>query len=491
MYSGSDDCAGEPTRSALTLALVTYALSLALYFATVEGPGRLQPDMAEAYAWGREFQLGYNQHPPFWAWIAGLWFRFWPHEIWAFGLLSALNATLGVAGAYAASGFFLRGDRRVAALALSAITPCFSLMAFKYNANVIFISLWPWTLYAFLSAFHRRRTSDSLALGALAGVSLLSKYSAFAPLAILVFATFLSAESRRYWRSASPWISALVAGALFLPHAVWLLTTGAPPLKYLATQSGLGFATLTLDALNSALGAVGMAAPALFVALILARGSFRLDLGDIRQRLLLFLALGPLLLTFAFALALRTRIYPQMLVGLLPLWPTLVVSALGPIDFAAFATATKRLAVAAVVAALVLAAPISFATARFSARAKDVTPFREAAEAAARLWREHTDAPLLYVGGARAFDEAAAFYLRSRPHVLVNLDYSASLWVSPADIAARGLLMICPEADPICLQRADELAGPQAWRAEIAPTHASWGSQTRPYPLRIVGRPPA
>jgi hypothetical protein len=28
-------------------------------------------DVAEAYAWGREFRLGYNQHPPFWAWIAG------------------------------------------------------------------------------------------------------------------------------------------------------------------------------------------------------------------------------------------------------------------------------------------------------------------------------------------------------------------------------------------------------------------------------------
>jgi 4-amino-4-deoxy-L-arabinose transferase-like glycosyltransferase len=482
---------GEPARSALTLALVAYTLALALYFAIVEGPGRLQPDMAEAYAWGQEFQLGYNQHPPFWAWIAGAWFRFLPHEIWVFGLLSAINAGVGLAGAYAASGHFLKGDRRVAALALCAITPCFSLMAFKYNANVIFISLWPWTLYAFLNALARRRLTDSLTLGALAGFSLLSKYSALAPLAVLALAAWLVPEGRRYWRSASPWISALVAAALFLPHGIWLMTTGAPPLKYLATQSGLGFATLARDAMDSLLGALGIAAPALFVSLLLARGALSVGLGDARRKLLIALALGPLILTFAIAFALRTRIYPQMLVGLFPLWPTLVVSCLDLADARAFAKAANRLAVAAVAAALALAAPISFATARLSARAKDVTPYREAAEAAERLWRDHGDAPLVYVGGARAFDEAAAFYSPSRPHALVNLDYSASLWVTPAEIAEHGILMICPEEAQLCLQRADELAGDGAWRAAITPAHSSWGAAARAFPLVVLGRPPA
>ena len=490
MISASDDRAGEPTRLALTLALVAYGLALALYFAVVEGPGRLQPDMAEAYVWGREFQLGYNQHPPFWAWIAGAWFRFLPHEIWAFGLLSALNAAIGVAGAYAASRHFLRGERRVAALALSVITPCFSLMAFKYNANVIFISLWPWTLYAFLNALTRRRLADSLALGALAGACLLSKYSALAPLSILALATLIAPEGRRYWRSASPWISAVVAAALFLPHGLWLLTTGAPPLKYLAAQSGLGFAPLALDAANSAFGALGMAAPAAFAALALARSAFRLNLGDARQRLLLALALGPLVLTFGFAIVLRTRIYPQMLVGLFPLWPTLMVALVDPVDPGGFAKTTQRLAITATFAALVLAAPVSFATARLSARAGDTTPYREAAVAAERLWREHTDAPLVYVGGARAFDEAAAFYSPSRPHVLVNLDYAASLWVKPADIAAHGLLMICPEEDPVCLARADGLAGKDAWRVPVALSHSNWGAETRAFRLVIIGRQP-
>ena len=32
-------------------------------------------DVAEAYAWGQKFQLGYGKHPPLSGWVAGLWFR--------------------------------------------------------------------------------------------------------------------------------------------------------------------------------------------------------------------------------------------------------------------------------------------------------------------------------------------------------------------------------------------------------------------------------
>ena len=79
--------------------------------------------MAEAYVWGREFQLGYFAHPPFWAWIAGLWFEFFPRVDWAFYLLSMLNAGLGLLGSWFLIGNFASGDRRLAATALLLLTP--------------------------------------------------------------------------------------------------------------------------------------------------------------------------------------------------------------------------------------------------------------------------------------------------------------------------------------------------------------------------------
>ena len=83
----------------MVLRIVAFAALFALYFAVTEYAAAIHNDMAEAYAWGREFQLGYNQHPPFWAWICGAWFEIFPRTGFSFAALSGLNAALGLWGA--------------------------------------------------------------------------------------------------------------------------------------------------------------------------------------------------------------------------------------------------------------------------------------------------------------------------------------------------------------------------------------------------------
>src|SRR3979411_364360 len=40
-------------------------------------------DVAEAYAWGQKFLLGYGKHPPLSGWGAGSWFMLVPATDWA------------------------------------------------------------------------------------------------------------------------------------------------------------------------------------------------------------------------------------------------------------------------------------------------------------------------------------------------------------------------------------------------------------------------
>ena len=103
--------------------------------------------MLEAYAWGREFQLRYSKHGPFWACVAGAWFSVFPNNNTSFVALEAANATFGVLGAWLLIGCFAQGWARHAATLLLLATPFYTFQAYKYNANTIFISLWPWTLY--------------------------------------------------------------------------------------------------------------------------------------------------------------------------------------------------------------------------------------------------------------------------------------------------------------------------------------------------------
>ena len=91
-----------------------------VYLTITEAPGAIKHDMAEAYAWGQEFQLGYNQHPPFWAWICGLWFSVFPRTGWAFALLSSMNAGIGLWGAWMLIGDFARRAQAHRGLAAAA-----------------------------------------------------------------------------------------------------------------------------------------------------------------------------------------------------------------------------------------------------------------------------------------------------------------------------------------------------------------------------------
>ena len=74
--------------------------------------------MAEAYAWGREFQLGYNQHPPFFAWICRVVVPVFPRAGWAFATCRWSTRAIGLVGAWALIGRFAGGRRARRATAL-------------------------------------------------------------------------------------------------------------------------------------------------------------------------------------------------------------------------------------------------------------------------------------------------------------------------------------------------------------------------------------
>src|SRR5215475_11561725 len=94
-------------RWVLVLAFVLFCLlhtAIWTLYATLSNEGALHRDMIEAYSWGREFQLGYYKHPPFWSWIAGAWFEVFPRTNWAFYLLATLNSAIAIAGVWQLAG---------------------------------------------------------------------------------------------------------------------------------------------------------------------------------------------------------------------------------------------------------------------------------------------------------------------------------------------------------------------------------------------------
>ena len=474
----------------MVLKVAAFVAVWSLYFAITEHASAIHNDMAEAYAWGREFQLGYNQHPPFWAWVCGLWFLILPRANWAFAILSMLNAGVGLLGAWALIGRFVDRDRRVAATALLALTPFYSFLAYKYNANSIFLSLWPWTLYAFVGALRTRSLGASLGFGAMTGLALDSKYYALTLAATCLLAASGSPDRGRYFRSASPYLSVVVALALWAPHLYWLAESGAPPIRYLARVSGRTLREAGFFAATAVLGA-GLQ-QVLAVGLVAAaggRGGGAAPLDPDDRRLLMVLALAPAALSVAAALVLRTKISSNMLIGVFPLSPLLAIALLQPAPARVRGWALSG-AAAVSLGALLLSPFIAVGKAWFGHDSEDWEPRREAALAATAFWRRAADAPLAYVAGSFRYDNATAFYSPEHPSVFVNFDYFGNRWVTPEKLAARGLLTICLKSDAACLAETAKFAAPAAKREEVALAHEVFGRSRTAVDFVFTAIPP-
>jgi 4-amino-4-deoxy-L-arabinose transferase-like glycosyltransferase len=492
---------GNPGLPTIALLLCGFVAAWTAYGAISGAPVPLHSDMTEAYVWGREFQLGYNQHPPFWAWIAGAWFLLFPRADWAFDLLAMINAAIGLLGAWVLAGNFASGYRRHAAALLLLLTPFFTFLAFKFNANSIFLSLCPWLFHFFVRSVETRRPGDAISFGVVMGLAMLSKYFALLLAASCLIAALTHPSRRRYFGSAAPYLSIAVAAALFAPHAWWLWTSNAPPVRYFLGTTGHSFIFASGHAAQALIGAVAfetLVAAAILLGLRSAPGGWiataRRKWREPPFRLLVILAIMPLLLAILSGLAFRLDLSNNMLIGVFSLVPLLLIEIAdgrygGRADRRLFLIAISG-AVGMTALMLLLSPVIAIAQIGWSGNTDRLKPSRELARAATEAWHQTVDTPLLYVAGSAPYGDAIAFYSADRPHTLFRFSFAAAPWVTRTDIARHGLLVACLVSDAVCLDKATALARPRTIRRAITLTHAYRGHKGRPTRFILVIVPP-
>jgi Dolichyl-phosphate-mannose-protein mannosyltransferase len=487
----------EPRSLTVAAAFIAFVLCLACYYGFVEAPTAIKHDMSEAYAWGQEFQLGYNQHPPFWAWICGVWFSVLPHTQWAFGLLSALNAAIGLWGAWLLVGDFTHGAKRVASWALLLLTPLYTAYAYKYDANIIFLSVWPWTAHYFLRSLRSLRLSDAVGFGVCVAFALLSKYYALILVATCFLALLQHPARWRYLASKSPYVSVMVTATLIAPHIWWLWANDAPPLRYLSEITDQRWHSVLGHTLNTLLGAIGMNLGVVGLVLVVGwmarRDGATEAMRDVRGpmfRVLATLALAPLVLTLVSALVLRNPLTDEMIVGIFPLLPLLVIELLGRGPVERLARLSLCLAAALMLGAAALSPAVAAIRTWYSPVAMKVMPFEEIALEATRIWHQQTGRPVGFVAGSPWYEDATAFYSPDRPSVFTYFDFDRTLWVTPERLRQRGLLSICLATDSVCLARTARFVTPDTTQTRVTVAHSFWGHAARQAEFVVTVIPP-
>jgi 4-amino-4-deoxy-L-arabinose transferase-like glycosyltransferase len=196
-------------------------------------------DVAEAFAWGQKFQLGYGKHPPLAGWIAGLWFKIFPVTDWATYALAM--ATLGV-GLVICWLIALRVvDRRRAffVVVMLALYPIFNFKGFKYNPDLLQLVTLPLLVLAYLNAFEKRSVRAGLWLGLAAALALMTKYWVLTMIGAVGLAALAHPDRVKFLRSPAPWVAIATLVVAMIPHLVWLREVDFVPLTYAGDVYGL------------------------------------------------------------------------------------------------------------------------------------------------------------------------------------------------------------------------------------------------------------
>src|ERR1700692_2165454 len=196
-------------------------------------------DVAEAFAWGQKFQLGYGKHPPLSGWVAGLWFKVFPVADWSTYALAM--ATLGC-GLVICWRIALRVvDRRRAffVVVMLALYPIFNFKGFKYNPDLLQLVTLPLVVLAYLHAFEKRSVRAGLWLGLAGALALMTKYWVLTMIGAVGIAALVHPDRLKFLGSPAPWVAILSLVVAMIPHLVWLKQVDFVPLTYAGDVYGL------------------------------------------------------------------------------------------------------------------------------------------------------------------------------------------------------------------------------------------------------------
>src|ERR1019366_6611397 len=195
--------------------------------------------VAEAYAGGQKFLLGYGKHPPLSGWVAGVWFMMFPVTDWATYALAMATLGCGMVICWLIALRVVDRRRAFFVVVMLALYPIFNFKGFKYNPDLLQLVTLPLVVLAYLDAFEKRSARSGLWLGLAAALALMTKYWVLTMIGAIGLAALVHPDRLKFLRSPAPWVAIAVATLAMIPHLMWLKEVDFVPLTYAGDVYGL------------------------------------------------------------------------------------------------------------------------------------------------------------------------------------------------------------------------------------------------------------
>lgn len=404
-------------------------------------------DIIECASWGREWQWGYEKHPPLASWLAEVVILlFGSGKLWPFFLLSQFCIAVGFFSVWRLARRLLECNQAVFAVLLLEGMYYYNYTSPEWNPNVLLLALWPLCIWLFHRAISYNIWRDWMFLGCACGLAVLAKYYSAFLLASMLIYLMVNKENRVHFFGIKLWSAAVIFMAVLAPHLYWGGIHGFSTLSYGMNRSngGGGWQAHIWQPLRFALVQSMVLAPVILMAILLS-GKIKPNLtnwfNNKEPRFILTFTLLPFLLTLlvsvVFGLRLKsmwgTPLWPLAGIALLRLWQP------------------QRLNVKYFIALwlfLFLLAPLVYVTQLLvgphvrSHVSRAHFPGKEIALFTAQEWRERYDKALPAVGGSLWLAGNIAFYAPERPPVYVDLEHGKSLWMDDREFRESGGVIV-------------------------------------------------
>src|ERR1700686_1136974 len=179
-------------------------------------------DVAEAFAWGQKFLLGYGKHPPLSGWVAGIWFILFPVTDWSTYALAMGTVGVGMMICWAIALRVVDRRRAFLVVVMLAIYPIFNFKGFKYNPDLLQLATLPLVMLAYLDAFEKRSVRSGLWLGLAGALALMTKYWVLTMIGAVGLAALIHPERLKFLRSPAPGVGNAPLVFPMIPYLVWL-----------------------------------------------------------------------------------------------------------------------------------------------------------------------------------------------------------------------------------------------------------------------------
>ncbi len=405
-------------------------------------------DVAEAIAWGQQWQWGYDRDPYLVGWLAYSVSWLTGHSVWATYFLSqvCIVATFWAIWRLALNLKLSAPQALLSILLLEGVF-YYNFATPEFNDNVLQLPTWALTISFLYTALTTQRLRSWVLVGLFAGLALMAKYYTvmlFLPIFLLIVGT---GEGRQSFKRGGIYFAIAIGLIIIAPNIYWQYQHGFQYVGYALSRAAVESSWHThwyhpLLFLATQLVAL-LPCFLLYGWCVRSFKSASVQNASFDRLFLLLMTWGPFATTLAYAAFTGTHMrsmWGMPLFSFVGLW--LVFSLWPRIDELRY----RRLIHGALLSffvALISYIGTVFLPPYIDGHAKTVSyPSVELAALVGQVWHQHYNSPLPYVAGTRQLAARVAVYADDHPVPFFDWDPSVSPWVNVEKMQRDGAVFV-------------------------------------------------